>query len=294
MEVAKLGTNATLLSEIESLRRERDELWNLVCLQEAEEAELQAKLSPRAAASGVRESRCRSLERHWEQERLVEAQATANMQCPSLALTVPILAAPLRSHASAPLQPAPQVERWALPGAALPRRAPRRPASSERGPAGRFGGASPLRSARGAGRRAPSADGPAVGGLPRGSGRRGPGCPEGSGYGPGRGNQHSRRSNSGQRPPASGRLESPTALQGALSDALRGLGGARGALADAARQLSIEASKRNAEALRMHRFEQALATSLHGFGRELRAIRAESSRLRQEASRPRCRSCTRC
>lgn len=286
--------NATLLSEIESLRRERNELWNLVRSQEASEAELPSKLSPRAAAHGAWESRCRSLERHWEQERLVEAQeATANMQCPSLALTIPVLAAPVRSPISAPSWPGSQVERWASPGAAMLRSTHRRPASQERVLAGRFG-SSPLRSARGAARRAPSAEGPAVGGRPRGSGHRGPGCPEGSGCGLGRGNSYSRRSNSYHRPSALGRVESSAALQDALSDALRDLGGARGALADAARQLSIEASKRNAEALRLHRFEQTLAASLHGFGRELRAIRAESSRLRQEASRPRCRSCTRC
>lgn len=288
MEMAQFGTNATLLSEIESLRRERDELWDLVRMQEVAEAEFD-----RVAASSVGESRFRSLERHWEQDRLVEAQeATANMQPTNLAFMGPLLAMPVRSPPSAAPQPLSQVERWALPGTAVPRRTPRRPATSERG-VGVHASNSPASGARGSRRRAPSADAAVVGGLPRGHGRRGPGHPEGSGSGLSRGNLHGRRSNSCHRPPAAS-SEPPHILQGAMTEALRGLGGARGALADAAKQLSTEASKRNAEALRIHRLEQVLATSLHGFGREMRAMRAESARLRNEASRSRCRSCTRC
>jgi len=158
-------------------------------------------------------------------------------------------------------------------------------------------------------RKAPDAGSPlTVGGLPRGSGRCGPGYPEGAGSGPR--NQASRKTGIpstlhprfSKVPPSAETLTPRSAmkvvsprLEDALSEALRGLGGAQGALSDASRQLSQEARRRSSEAWRLHRLEQVMAASLGGFSRELRSLRMETARHRGEVgSRSRCRSCSRC
>lgn len=82
-------------------------------------------------------------------------------------------------------------------------------------------------------------------------------------------------------------------LEDALGEALRGLGSAQGALAEASRQLSQEAHRRSGDAWRIQRLEQVMAASLGGFGRELRALR-EADNPREKGRKPRCHSTTCC
>jgi len=275
------GVTAELLSEIERLRRERDELRELVREQEAD-------LSPRTRDQGLGAGgRARSSETRWDLERLVAAQEATTA---------------------------------AAVGLAAPSRNPRsggREAQSIccSGVHSRQEACTPVHSMR----RSPSAGcvpSVSIVGLPRGSGVRGFGHPEGCGGA-------ARRPQSAQvrpptppwRPPRPSQAAKTSApcdltssisplralsprdgsLEDKLSEALRGLGGARGALAEASKQLSREAHRRSSEAWRLHRLEQVMAASLGGFGRELRALRADSAQARKEAChRMRCSSRTRC
>jgi len=276
---ATAGVSAVLVNEVQNLRRERDELLELVRMQEAD-------LSPRSGGQGPGSGgRARSLERHLDLERLWAAQEATMATHPSL--IVPSMVTP------------PMTQNWTQSLAS--------PRARCEGVACQGASSRPL-SAR---RKTPSAGNlPTVGDLPRGSGRRGPGHPEGAGSGPR--NPASRKSGVPaaqpprfpKTPPAvdtmtprrAKTMPSPrkSDLEDALSEALRGLGGAQGALSDASRQLSQEAQRRSSEAWRLHRLEQIMAASLGGFSRELRCLRAEAARCRGEAgSRPRGRSCTR-
>lgn len=298
------SVHAKLCNEIEWLRRERDELRELVRQQEAD-------LTPRAGGHGPSAGgRTRSLDMRLDLERLQSAQeATAAMQH-------------LARHASQPLgQPHTQP---CTCHAAAPRfqTSPRRQHSPE--PMSRPRLQNGSNSARGrygesVRRHRPcSGSVPVVGGLPRGSGRRGPGYPEGSGSGPRRSpsmparrptppwTPHPQPQPSKQPPalpvqpemmatiPRLGHAARAGSLEDTLGEALRGLDGARGALADASKQLSQEAHRRSSEAWRLHRLEQVVAASLGGFGRELRGLHAENARRNGEAGhRARCHSCTR-
>lgn len=304
--------SAELLSEIESLKRERNELRELVRQQEVD-------LSPRAGGQGPGAGgRARSLERRLDLERLLTAQETTATSHPATLWTATVKASGSRTPLLAP-------------------RSPRRCRCSEAGlptststprlglPESRSCSCSAMPSRRSAstrasgGRRSPSASfAPSVGasGMPRGSGRRGPGNPEGRGSGSKRPASCLARPPSPPRPPYRSAQPSKqplgsdlqatrslgaapsthdVGLEDMLGEALRGLGGARGALAEAAKQLSQEAHRRSSEAWRLHRLEQVMAASLGGFSRELQALRAESVRSRGSSGlRPRCRSCTRC
>lgn len=269
------NVNFALVNEVQSLRRERDELLELVQMQEAD-------LSPRSGGCGPGwGGRARSLERHLDQERLWEAQEATIASYPNL--VVPSMVPP------------PISQRW-IQSSVSPRR-------RSDAVLGRAASSSRALSAR---RKAPDAGNSlTVGGLPRGSGRRGPGYPEGLGSGPRK--QASRKMPATQPPrfskvpasaetltPRSAKVASPR-LEDALSEALQGLGSARGALSDASKQLSQEAQRRSSEAFRLHRLEQIMAASLGGFSRELRSLRMETARYRGEVgSRSRCRSCSRC
>merc|ERR1712187_546166 len=157
-------------------------------------------------------------------------------------------------------------------------------------------------------RRSPSADAPAIRYLPQGNGQRGPGWPEGLGYGscpsqPSAAIAHQRMSSSLLSPPRSAptrSVDKPVALdsvlkkrsdnvesyqrfetlQEAFDRAMRGLGGARGALQDVVKHINAEAHKKSAEAWRMHRLEEAMTSSLAELNREVRALRADGARLR--------------
>lgn len=63
------------------------------------------------------------------------------------------------------------------------------------------------------------------------------------------------------------------AVQGALERAMRGLGTARGTLADAAEQIGLEAEKRSAEAWRLRRLQHTLVASVAGLKREVLTLR---------------------
>jgi hypothetical protein len=256
------GVSAALVNEVRSLRRERDELLELVRMQEAD-------LSPRSRGQGPGSGgRARSLERHLDLERLWAAQEATVTTHPSL--IVPLMGTP------------PMTPRWTEPILS---------------PRTRYEGASCRAASSGAlsaRRRAPSAGNlPKVCNLPRGSGRRGPGHPEGAGSGPRKsGVAVTEPPRFPKAPPASETMtprrakQAPSprksGLEDALSEALRGLGGARGALSDASRQLSQEAHRRHSEAWRLQRLEQLMAASLGGFSRELRSLRAEAARCRGE------------
>jgi len=297
--------SAELLSEIESLRRERDELRALVRLQEVE-------LSPRSGGHGPSPGgRARSLETRQDLDRLVAAQeATANSHVGSITLatmglgipathgchTAPQLRAPCRRSAARLPSPSPSARQSACKARGCSSCCCQCPGSRRSGSAG----------GNVARRHTPSTAGtPAFGGLPHGSGRRGPGHPQGRGSGARQTpNLQSRPRTptlqahpsprlAKQAPPQEPRRVpqnvvgcSPrdSCVEAAVGEALRGLGGARGELADAARQLSQETKRRHSEAWRLRRLEQ-----------ELRALRADSARGRGQAvHRSRCQSCARC
>lgn len=78
----------------------------------------------------------------------------------------------------------------------------------------------------------------------------------------------------------------PPALEQAFDRALRGLRSARCALVDVQRQMSMEQQRVSAaEAWRAQRLHQALTARLTGVGKEVRALRAESARIRREVVR---------
>lgn len=353
-------STSQLLSEIEFLRRERDELHDLLRLQ-----------AGGLAPEPFDKSDARSAERRYEFERLVAAQeATAAMQIvpDSLMTEREFEDQDSREWPRRPVWPQPSATAWssapsqpARPSRARSARASMPITSPQNTPIYRHESycdeTAPARvSSRGASRRSPSPDAPtiAIAGLPQGSGFHKFGHPDGCGP-----------SSQGSRPPraasaprrhavgASGftsvshfepalgssgnpwsssplhaatsteaallsnrvnhvaathspaRVEDVSqevlaeerqqeALHDAFERAIRGLGGARGALADAAFQLGVEAQRRSAEARRLKRLEQAMGASMAGLGREVRSLREERRpRAQAQPPRARCRSCTR-
>jgi len=340
------ASSAHLLGEIELLRRERDELWDLVSSQEAElEAEAEAAavgcdcspLSPGGFGLNQR-ARVRSLERRLEQDRLVAAQEATATSHPEASRTAAAVGAAAGAAAAAAAGvaaaasrrrpcgctgagalPPPPPEITGVSGprsptapccceAAMthgPRTARMRATSESRGPSATARG----RGGNGAGVPAVRVPHPAIGTRTAAGDVT-----------PMRYNDYSDEIAKGAgmplRPPTRPRLQGaaapggtagrlpaplsrkrPEVLHENLDEAIVGLGSARGALADAAWQIGHEARRRGSEAWRMQRLEHAVQVGLGGLGREIRALRAESSRWRQhgccEQQRGRCRSCPR-
>lgn len=284
-EADSFSVDPRLLGEFKILQRHLDEVRSLARLQEAE-------LLPRGG-----NGRLRSLERRMEQERLLVAQEATSSKhiCPRAASSGGVARQPRDHlgfgdesprgrrfcHGDPPWARA--IERPPRPAAPAPAHPPRPRSTEDAGGLRWAPGPRNLPRPRTPRRkRSPGPLRPPALGLPgsrvagsRGGPSRAPRPPHA---------QRAAESEAAPDPTLHLQAASPSDLQAVLADALRGLGGAKTALAGAARQLSLEAKQRNAEAWRIHRLEQAMGASIMHLGRELREVRKESARLRLELS----------